>query len=230
MAPNVATMYETQQIVPHPNGICVFGSAQVRAAPDLAELSLSVTRLAPTPAEAFRATTEAATKVSAFLATAGLRASAVSTSQATLRQAYRDRGPERESLGYRASITFAIVVDDLQRVEHVLTGAIDAGADVLERLAFRTRRIGELRAEARRRAIDAARRKAALYADAAGVGLGPVLHVEDRDPEVLARESAYHTPPERPHDDEGALDGPTPPGSVAVAAAATVLFAILPRP
>jgi hypothetical protein len=41
----------------------------------------------------------------------------------------------------------------------------------------------ELRAEARRKAVAAARAKADLYAEAAGVRVGAVLHIEDVDPE-----------------------------------------------
>jgi uncharacterized protein YggE len=58
-----------------------------------------------------------------------------------------------------------------------------AGANEIEGVDFDVIAKRELRAEARRKAVAAAAAKADLYAEAAGVRVGAVLHVEDVDPE-----------------------------------------------
>lgn len=54
-------------------------------------------------------------------------------------------------------------------------------ADEILGVDYDTSRTQELRVEARTQAVAAATAKAALYAEAAGVTLGPVVHVEDVD-------------------------------------------------
>jgi uncharacterized protein YggE len=78
-----------------------------------------------------------------------------------------------------------------------------------------------LKRVARRDAVLAARRKAELLAESAGVGLGPVRHIEDADPERLDREGY------RGHgaSADGARES-LAPGLVVVAAAVLVGFGI----
>ncbi len=67
----------------------------------------------------------------------------------------------------------------------------------------------------------AARRKAEVYAEACGVKLGPVIHVEDVDPESMSGHGG------RPDGDPEA-DGTLSPGSVRVDAAVLLGFGLLP--
>ena len=80
---------------------------------------------------------------------------------------------------------------------------------------------GDLRAEARRQAVAAARDKAALYAEAAGVRLGPVVHIDDVDPESAGAER------DRGHGMGGEASAEDlAPGHVVVSAAVIVGFSI----
>ncbi|MEV0720484.1 SIMPL domain-containing protein, partial [Asanoa sp. NPDC050611] len=78
----------------------------------------------------------------------------------------------------------------------------------------------ELRAEARRKAVAAARGKAELYAEAAGVRLGAVLHIEDVDPDRVGPER-YRSHSSAQAD---ASDQDLAPGHVVVSAAVTLGF------
>ncbi len=80
---------------------------------------------------------------------------------------------------------FRIIIDRLDGVERVLVDAVDAGANEVTSVTYLTTQLAELRAQARREAVAAARRKAELYCEAAGVAPGHVLHIEDVNPDSI---------------------------------------------
>lgn len=93
-------------------------------------------------------------------------------------------------------------------------------------MTFQTSRLAEVRAQSRHNAVAAARAKAELYAQAAGMRLGRVLHIEDVDPNVLRGGEGHNTrlaPPE----EEG-----TPqtfdPAAIVVTAAVLLSFELAP--
>jgi len=74
-----------------------------------------------------------------------------------------------------------------------LSGALASGqtcerSQHIEGVDFDVTAKADMRAEARRKAVGAARDKAALYAEAAGTRLGPVVHIDDVDPESAGAE------------------------------------------
>jgi uncharacterized protein YggE len=213
------------QFIERPNGISVFGSSRLYAVPDVAEVSIACAEVRPAPEEAFEAVKATSTRVSSFLAGAGLGAADVRMNAAQLDQAFKGYGAEQAFIGYRATIAYNILVADVSQLERVLTGCVAAGANRLERVSHTTRRLAELRANARRAAVAAARAKAELYAEAAGVRLGPVLHVEDRNPAELRQEWGHGARADHV-DADTELAGATPPGSIEVAAAVNIVFAI----
>jgi hypothetical protein len=73
-------------------------------------------------------------------------------------------------------------------VQQLLVDLVDAGANEIEGVDFDVTAKADMRAEARRKAVGAARDKAALYAEAAGTRLGPVVHIDDVDPENAGAE------------------------------------------
>jgi uncharacterized protein DUF541 len=92
---------------------------------------------------------------------------------------------------------------------------------LIEAVDFDVTTKGELRAEARRQAVGAARRKAELYAEAAGVRLGAVLHIDHVDPERVGFERY------RGHGTAGeASPEDLAPGHVVVSAAVILGFSI----
>src|SRR5688572_18631444 len=114
------------QAIPHPHGVTVFGSAQLQARPDRAQIELAVTRLAKHPAEAFREAREASANVSGFVARLGIRSADVAMANALLQAEFDGWGEKRTFVGYRASIAYRIFMSNLQQVEPLLVGAVDA--------------------------------------------------------------------------------------------------------
>ena len=205
------------------NGVKVFGSAILRLPPDTASILIAVSRLEKQPKDAFAAARTGAQAVHAYLQKLGLKD--FSASRVTLSQEHRYSNGEQLFVGYQARIGYSVFLRELDRVDEVVAGLITAGANELNAVTFQTTRLKDVRADARRQAILAAREKAEVYASAAGISLGHVIGIEDVNPEVLSGRSESHVKRELSTDDPGeqkAID----PGAITVGAAVTVIFAI----
>jgi len=212
------------QTIQRPFGVNVFGSCVVRVKPDFATLSFAVTCTAEKPADAFAGTRKAAEDIRAFLARSDVGSNDLQSSRATLRQAMRGYGDKLEYLGYQAKASFVVHLRDLDRLEQVLAGVVEAGADVIDGVELRTSKLAEVRGQARVRAIAAARRKAEAYAAAAEVVLGKVVHIEDVNPDDLKSRRGHGADLDLT-DDEAAGDAAAyDPGAIEVSAAVMVGF------
>ncbi len=214
-------MYVSQTIH-KPLGINVFGSALIRIEPDLASLNFAVTHLAKHPKDAFAEVRAKAQTVRAYLAQAEI--SEVSSSHISLAEETEYANGKNRLMGYLAKIAFNVLLRDLSRVEEILAGIVDAGVNRISSVEFQTSQLREVRAEARRRAVEAAHYKAALYCEAGKVRLGEVLHIEDVNPDQL-RGYEGHVFYEVAPDDEGPVQA-IDPGSIVVRAAVMMSYQI----
>jgi uncharacterized protein len=206
-------------------GVKVFGSAVLRVEPDLASLQFGVSRQAKQPKDAFRETHQAVKVVRAFLSKA--MSGEVAASLITLSRTTEYVSGRHQPTGYSARVSFNVLLTNLDSMEDVLVGVVDAGANEIGSVDFRTTRLKEHRAEARRRAVAAAREKAENYCKAAGVSLGAVISLEDVNPSVLRGSGEGQTSSEVASDDSGP-DHALAPGSIVVGAAVSIVFAIGP--
>lgn len=206
-----------------PAGIKVFGSAIVRVAPDIALIAVAVSRLEKQPKDAFSKAHAGARAVTDYLKSAGI--DDVRSSRITLAQEHQFRNGENKFLGYQAKLGYSIVVRDLDRVEELLIGLIDAGANELTSVSFETSRLKDVREDARKRAIAAARNKADIYASASQVAVGEVILIEDMNPDALSARYEGHVYREPVIDDPGEVKA-VDPGAIAIGAAVNVVFEI----
>ena len=210
------------------SGVKVFGSAVLRVEPDVASLQFAVSRQAKQPKDAFQETHKAVKGVRAYLAQAGA-AGDVAASRITLTRTFEYASGRQQPTGYSAKVAFNVLLSHLGRVEELLVGVVDAGANEIDAVEFRTTKLKEHRADARHRAVAAGREKAENYCRAAGVALGGVISIEDISPEVLRGSGEGHTSREAPSDDPGP-ERAFAPGSIIVGAAVSLVFALAPAP
>ncbi|NUP46796.1 MAG: SIMPL domain-containing protein [Catenulispora sp.] len=208
------------QSIRQPWGVSVFGAASVEVAPDLAHLRLATKQNHDTPAAAFAATREAATAIREALRAHGVPDTGISASHLTLTTAWRFENSIRIHNGYDCSVSFIVEIRDLESLEPILIAAVDAGANSVDSVEFDVAAKKEMRAKARSKAVEAAREKAALYAEAAGVRLGPVIHIEDVDSEQLTSPYRSHSSAGR----SGDTDSDLTPGRITVQAAVCLGF------
>ena len=180
-------MYQ-EQLIQNPFGITVFGSSLIKVEPDIVSLSFAVSRIHQHPKDAFQDVRSSSQSVRKYLEQA--KVDEVNTSRVSISQTFRYISGEQKFLGYTAKVAFNVLLRKLDEMEDLLSGIVDAGANEIENVEFQTTKLKELRADARRQAIGAAREKAENYCNAAGVNLGKVIHIEDVNPDNLrGRES-----------------------------------------
>lgn len=219
--------WPTNQSIEHPVGANVYGSAVLRTEPDRAVAEIGVVRVASTAKAAFSETGKAVEAVVRSVRRNNISPEAVEVSRVVLTSAYEGFGQVQKFIGYRARVTFRILIDRLDGVESVLTGAVEAGANEVTSVKYLTTQLAELRAQARREAVAAARRKAEVYSEAAGVALGHVLHIEDVNPDSMVYRGGHVEAAGSDTDDDEAASGALQSGSLVVSAAVMVTWSIL---
>ena len=167
------------QVIP-PAAISVTGEATVSVPPDLAEINGGVTSEAKTAREASEANNAAMGKVLQALKGAGLDEKDIQTSRLSLQpQSAPNRSGPSAIAGYRASNRVTIRVRDVTKVASVIDTLVGAGANEIGGINFVVSQASKLLDEARERAVADARRKAEIYAKAAGVTLGAPLSISE---------------------------------------------------
>ncbi|MBU3029521.1 SIMPL domain-containing protein [Paracoccus marinaquae] len=203
--------------------LSVTGEGEVRAAPDMASIQLGVTSQADSAAEAMRQNSDRQAAVIAALTSAGIAASDIQTSGLNLNPMMDyGEGQAPRVTGYQAGNMVTVRVVEIAGLGAVLDAIVAAGANEIGGIGFELRDSAEAEDEARRAAVADARHKAGVMAEAAGLRLGPVLHLGDgSQPEVprpmmrMAAEAA------------GASGVPVQAGELAIGATVQMEFALI---
>ncbi|MCW5702623.1 MAG: SIMPL domain-containing protein [Bradyrhizobium sp.] len=165
-----------------PPAISVSGEANVSVAPDLAQVESGVTSEAKTAREASEANNATMGKVLRALKGAGIDEKDYQTSRLSLQPQYAATGPNRSApqiTGYRASNRVIIKVRDIAKVASVIDTLVGAGANEIGGINFIVTQASKALDEARTKAVADARRKAEIYARAAGVTLGQPIGISE---------------------------------------------------
>ena len=161
--------------------VSVSAQGRASAAPDRASISTGVQTEADTAREAMSRNTAAMTKLIDGLKALGIAPKDIQTTAIQVNPRYtspRDGKPPVVN-GYMALNQVRITVTDIKKIGEVLDGALTLGANQMGGIAFEVSTAETLKDEARKAAMINARRRAELYAAAAGVTLGPVLTIAE---------------------------------------------------
>ena len=165
-----------------PAMISVTGEATVSVPPDLAEIDGGFTSEAKTAREASDANNAAMGKVLLALKAASIDPKDIQTSRLSLHPQTQNTpnhsGPP-SIVGYRASNHVTIRLRDVAKVASVIDMLVGAGATDIGGIDFSVSNASKLLDEAREQAVADARRKAEIYAKAAGVTLGAPLSISE---------------------------------------------------
>jgi uncharacterized protein YggE len=161
--------------------LTVSGEATVTAVPDEAQIDVGVASDGKTAREASDTNNTAMGKVLLALKAANVDEKDVQTSQLSLQPQYApNRSGSSPVVGYRASNRITVKLHDVLKVAGTIDTLVGAGANEIGGIAFSVSNASKLLDDARERAIADARRKAEIYAKAAGVTLGPPLGIAEQ--------------------------------------------------
>jgi uncharacterized protein YggE len=170
------------QVTP-PAAISVSGEASVSVAPDQAQVSGGVTSNAKSAREASEVNNAAMGKVLLALKGAGIDEKDYQTSRLSLLPQYAPNQPGQPGqpviVGYTASNRVTIRVREVGKVASVIDTLVSAGANNIGNVNFTVLQASKLLDDAREQAVADARRKAEIYAKAAGVTLGAPLSISE---------------------------------------------------
>jgi len=166
-----------------PPAISVTGEANVSVAPDQAQIDGGVTSDAKTAREASDANNAAMGKVLLALKGAGIEEKDYQTSRLSLQPQFAAnyKPSERASgiVSFRASNRVTVKIRDVTKVANVIDVLVGAGANEIGGINFTVTQASKHLDEAREKAIADARRKAEIYAKAAGVTLGEPISISE---------------------------------------------------
>lgn len=160
----------------------VNASGSVMATPDQMVVDLSVRSKRASSAEALSSASASMTKVIAALDAAAIVKKDMSTTQIAVEPDITYEGKEGQKVsGYIARQSLRVTVRDLKKSSELLSKVSAAGGNdlIIENTSLKVSSKNSALAEARLKAIKAARAKAATYAEATGRSLGPVLRITE---------------------------------------------------
>jgi uncharacterized protein YggE len=169
-----------QQTQPPPRLVVITGHGEVKAAPDMAIITVGVMTQSQTAREAVSANNAAMAKVIASLKSAAIADKDIQTSNFSVnpRYEYPDNTQPR-LIGYDVVNSVTVAVRNLETLGTVLDKVVSEGSNQINGIMFTLANPDPLTDEARKLAVADARRKAEIYAKAAGIGLGRVMSLSE---------------------------------------------------
>lgn len=195
--------------------VTVIGEATVAVAPDTAMIRIGVSSQGKTAREAGEANAKQMIAVLAAIKDNGIAERDIQTSRLSLQPQYDpNKGGTARLTGFQATNQVTVRIRDIDKLPAVLDRAIAAGANEMSGIEFVVSEQSKLLDQARDDAIANARRKAELYAKAAGAKLGRIVSITEEG----------SAPPPRPMQGLRAGAVPIAPGEQTLRAVVTVSY------
>ena len=160
--------------------ITVSATGEVSQAPDRASVSAGVVTQAPTADAAMSANAKKMSAAFDELRQAGIQEKNIRTSQMSLSPRYNYKNRQSPNItGYEVRNTVSATAEDLDKVGPMLDALVKAGVNNINGVSFSIENPEIATAEAREKAVKAAKAKAQAMASAAGVSLGKLTAISE---------------------------------------------------
>jgi uncharacterized protein len=172
---------------PEKRTISLSASGTVKTTPDMVEIATGVTSEAPSARAALDQNTEAMTKVVEALKGEGIEPKDIQTANFSVGPIYEQRPYDRPDgkppavVGYRVTNQVRITLHDTGKLGAILDKVVSLGANQIDSIEFGVSEPEALKDEARKLALKNVTDNAKLYAQAAGVTLGPILTITEEE-------------------------------------------------
>jgi uncharacterized protein len=176
----------------NPRQVTVVGSGQVQGVPDTLTADVGIESTAPDVTSAMNRTNERQQLVINALTGAGLDHKDIGTNEVSLQPQYDNS--DGTITGYRADNSIRVKIHPSDSASHVLAVIVDTGGDAtrINSVSYSIADDSQLVKDARDRAFQDAKDRAAQYAQLSGLRLGKVISISE------APGAAPTTPPAPP--------------------------------
>jgi uncharacterized protein YggE len=162
--------------------ISLSGHGEVHVTPDMAIVTVGVTSSSATAREALDSNTKSMEAIMATLKDAGIEMRDVQTSNFMVNPRY-DYGQNNSQpprvVAYDVSNNVAVTVRKLEVLGAVLDHVVSSGSNQINGVMFQVSKPEAATDEARKLAVEDAKRKAKVYSDASGVALGHIVSLSE---------------------------------------------------
>jgi uncharacterized protein len=168
-------------------------TGSVKATPDKVDISTGVTSQAKSARAALDQNTDAMTKIVAELKAAGIEAKDIQTTNFSVTPVYNQQAEANVPptiIGYQVTNQVRITVHDTAKLGAILDKVVSLGANQIDTIEFGIDDPKALKDAARKQAIEEATANAKLYAEAAGVELGPIQTIAEEEYSYIPRYTA----------------------------------------
>jgi uncharacterized protein YggE len=160
--------------------LSVASQAEARRAPDIATVSAGVVTQAADANSALRQNADQMAKVVAAIRAAGVADRDVQTSGVNLNPQYRYVENQPPAItGYQANNTVNVIVRDIAKLGRILDALVATGANQINGPTFDIDQKEPVLDEARRAALDKARKRADMYAQALGLHVRRIVSIDE---------------------------------------------------
>lgn len=156
--------------------ITVNGEGKVKVAPDQVSINVSVESKGSKAADVKKENDAKIDAVIKFIKKSGIADADFKTQRVYLNDEY---DYDKKKHNYVATQTISILVKDLNKYDPLMEGLVDQGVNNISGIEFRSSKTEALKSEARKKAIEDARKKATDFTSALGQGLGMAFSVTD---------------------------------------------------
>jgi len=177
----VLALAATSTVAQHRPQIISNGQAGISVAPDMARITIGVEHRADLATDALAQMGADISAVMDRMKAVGVAEKDIQTSglQLDLERDYSASSGGARVVGYVARSNITIAIYDLEILGEILSGVVTDGANQINGLTFDVADRAPHLEMARRSAVADARARARIYADAAEVTLGPLLHLSE---------------------------------------------------
>jgi uncharacterized protein YggE len=174
--------------------LSLVASGAIKTTPDKVDISTGVTSEAKTAREALDQNSEAMTKVIEALKAEGIELKDIQTTNFSVSPVYDQKPYDKPQppvvVGYRVTNQVRISLHDTKKLGAILDKVVTLGSNQIDAIEFGVDEPEALKDEARKLALKNVTDNAKLYAEAAGVGLGPILTISEEESSYQPRFAA----------------------------------------
>jgi uncharacterized protein len=165
------------QVAPQPRTVTVSAEAEVEAVPDEVILSMAVETRDKNLIAAKKMNDDRVAAVLREAKKRGIEEPSIKMHTINIEPQYRK--DYTEFLGYEVQRGVEVSMFDLALLEPLLSDCLNAGVNRVDSVLFRTRKNRELQVQARSRAVEYAKEKAAHLAELNGLKLGKAMEISE---------------------------------------------------